>query len=112
MENNTAYHIPVLFNECIEGLNIKPNGVYVDVTFGGGGHSRAIFEKLDAKGKLLAFDQDEEAKKNAWEAPNFTLIPANFAYLKNHLKLLYIQLYKVVRFFCLSVKISLFQALI
>lgn len=87
MENNTAYHIPVLFNECIEGLNIKPNGVYVDVTFGGGGHSRAIFEKLNAKGKLLAFDQDEEAKKNAWEAPNFTLIPANFAYLKNHLKL-------------------------
>ena len=45
MENNTAYHIPVLFNECIEGLNIKPDGVYVDVTFGGGGHSRAIFEK-------------------------------------------------------------------
>lgn len=87
MENNTAYHIPVLFNESIEGLNIKPNGVYVDVTFGGGGHSRAIFEKLDARGKLLAFDQDEEAKKNAWEAPNFTLIPANFAYLKNHLKL-------------------------
>ena len=87
MENNTAYHIPVLFNECIEGLNIKPNGVYVDVTFGGGGHSRAIFEKLNAKGKLLAFDQDEEAKKNTWEAPNFTLIPANFAYLKNHLKL-------------------------
>ena len=87
MENNTAYHIPVLFNECIEGLNIKPNGVYVDVTFGGGGHSRAIFEKLDAKGKLLAFDQDEEAKKNTWEAPNFTLIPTNFAYLKNHLKL-------------------------
>lgn len=87
MENNTAYHIPVLFNECIEGLNIKPNGVYVDVTFGGGGHSRAIFEKLNAKGKLLAFDQDEEAKKNTWEAPNFTLIPANFAYLKNHIKL-------------------------
>jgi len=87
MENNTAYHIPVLFNECIEGLNIKPDGIYVDVTFGGGGHSKAIFNSLNNKGKLFAFDQDEAAQRNAWKAPNFQLIAANFCYLKNHLKL-------------------------
>ncbi|MFM7637042.1 MAG: 16S rRNA (cytosine(1402)-N(4))-methyltransferase RsmH [Crocinitomicaceae bacterium] len=87
MENNTAYHIPVLFNECIEGLKIKPDGVYVDVTFGGGGHANAIYKALNTQGKLFAFDQDQAAQQNAWEAPNFQLIPANFSYLKNHLKL-------------------------
>jgi 16S rRNA (cytosine1402-N4)-methyltransferase len=58
------YHVPVMLNECLEGLNIRPDGVYVDVTFGGGGHSRAILDKLNAKGRLIAFDQDEDAKKN------------------------------------------------
>lgn len=87
MENNTAYHIPVLFNECIDGLNINPDGIYVDVTFGGGGHSKAIFNALGNQGKLFAFDQDQAAQQNVWEAPNFQLIPANFSYLKNHLKL-------------------------
>ena len=71
MENNTAYHIPVLFNECIEGLNIKPNGVYVDVTFGVGGHARAIFEQLSPSGQLVVFDQDPDARNNAWEEPKY-----------------------------------------
>jgi 16S rRNA (cytosine1402-N4)-methyltransferase len=77
----------VLFNECIDGLNINPDGIYVDVTFGGGGHSKAIFNALGNQGKLFAFDQDQAAQQNAWDAPNFILIPANFSYLKNHLKL-------------------------
>lgn len=85
---NTTYHVPVMLNECLEGLNIHPDGVYVDVTFGGGGHSRAIFEKLSPKGKLIVFDQDPDAKNNAWEAPNFYFVAANFAFLKNHLRAL------------------------
>jgi 16S rRNA (cytosine1402-N4)-methyltransferase len=85
MENNTTYHIPVLLNECIEGLNINPDGVYVDVTFGGGGHSRQLFSKLSSKGKLFVFDQDPDAKNNAWDAPNFHFIPSNFSFLTNHL---------------------------
>lgn len=85
MENSTKYHIPVLLEECIHGLNIKPDGVYVDVTFGGGGHSLAIFSKLSEKGKLIVFDQDSDAKNNAWTAENFHFIPSNFSYLSNHL---------------------------
>ena len=85
MENNTTYHIPVLLNECIEGLKINPDGVYVDVTFGGGGHSRRIFSELSSKGKLIAFDQDPDAKNNVWEADNFYFIPSNFSFLSNHL---------------------------
>ncbi|MDG1333014.1 MAG: 16S rRNA (cytosine(1402)-N(4))-methyltransferase RsmH [Crocinitomicaceae bacterium] len=88
MTNNLDYHIPVMLQECIDALSINPDGVYVDVTFGGGGHSRAIFEKLSPKGRLIAFDQDPDARKNAWDAPNFDLIPANFAFLSNHLRLL------------------------
>ncbi len=88
MTNNSTYHIPVMLNECLEGLNIQPDGLYVDVTFGGGGHSKAIFEKLGPKGRLIAVDQDPDAHKNAWEAPNFTLVAGNFAYLKNQLRLL------------------------
>ena len=88
MTTNQEYHIPVMLQECIDALNINPDGIYVDVTFGGGGHSRAIFEKLSSKGRLIAFDQDPDARKNAWEAPNFDLIPANFAFLSNHLRLL------------------------
>ena len=85
MENNTTYHIPVLLNECIEGLNINPDGIYVDVTFGGGGHSRHIFSKLSPKGKLIVFDQDPDAKNNVWEADNLHFIPSNFSFLSNHL---------------------------
>lgn len=88
MENNTDYHIPVLFQESIDALVIKPNGTYVDVTFGGGGHARAIFNQLSPEGKLIVFDQDSDAKKNAWEASNFHFVAANFSFLKNHLQLL------------------------
>lgn len=88
MTNKPEYHIPVMLQECIDALCINPDGIYVDVTFGGGGHSRAIFEKLSSKGRLIAFDQDPDARKNAWNAPNFDLIPANFAFLSNHLRLL------------------------
>ena len=87
-ESNKTYHVPVMLAECLEGLNINPDGVYVDVTFGGGGHSRAIFEQLSSKGKLVVFDQDPDAKNNAWEAPNFHFVAANFAFLQNHLRLL------------------------
>lgn len=72
----------------MDALNINPDGVYVDVTFGGGGHSRAIFEKLSPKGKLIVFDQDPDAQKNAWEAANFHFIPANFSFLKNYIRVL------------------------
>ena len=85
--NNTIhYHIPVMLTECLEGLNIRPDGIYIDVTFGGGGHSRAIFSKLSSEGKLIAFDQDSDALANVWEAENFQLIPSNFAFLKNYLR--------------------------
>lgn len=89
MTNNDAtYHVPVMLQECLDGLNINPDGIYVDVTFGGGGHSRAIFEKLSSKGQLIVFDQDPDARANAWEAPNFHFVAANFAFLKNHLRVL------------------------
>jgi 16S rRNA (cytosine1402-N4)-methyltransferase len=88
MENNTTYHIPVLFKESVDALQINPAGTYVDVTFGGGGHSREIFSRLNEQGRLIVFDQDPDAKKNAWEAPNFYFVPANFSFLKNHLRLL------------------------
>lgn len=87
-KNNTSYHIPVLFQESIDALDIHPDGVYVDVTFGGGGHARAIFDQLNDTGQLIVFDQDSDAKKNAWQAPNFHFVAANFAFLKNHLQLL------------------------
>ena len=87
MENSAAYHIPVMLSECLEGLNIKPDGIYVDVTFGGGGHSKAIFEQLSEKGMLIAFDQDPDAAENTWQAPNFKFVPANFSFISNHLKL-------------------------
>ncbi len=90
--NNTIhYHIPVMLTECLEGLNIHPDGIYIDVTFGGGGHSRAIFSKLSSEGKLIAFDQDPDALANVWEAENFQLIPSNFAFLKNYLRSLGIE---------------------
>jgi 16S rRNA (cytosine1402-N4)-methyltransferase len=88
MKINTDYHIPVMLQPCLDGLNIQPNGTYVDVTFGGGGHARAIFEQLAPNGKLIVFDQDPDARNNAWEASNFHFIPANFAFLRNHLRAL------------------------
>ena len=81
------YHIPVMLKECIEGLNIKPNGVYVDVTFGGGGHSRRILECLGENGRLYAFDQDEDAAKNVIDDSRFTFIQQNFRYMKNFIQL-------------------------
>jgi len=81
-----AYHVPVLLAESIEGLNISPNGAYVDLTFGGGGHSRAILEKLGKKGRLIAFDQDEEAQQNALDDKRFMLIRSNFRYFRNFLR--------------------------
>src|SRR5665213_1412667 len=80
------YHNPVLLKDCIDGLNINPKGIYVDVTFGGGGHSREILKHLTT-GKLYAFDQDEDALKNKIDDERFVLIKQNFKYLKNFLKM-------------------------
>ena len=86
-QKNNTYHIPVLRDACVEGLDINPDGIYVDATFGGGGHSRSIFEKLSSKGALYAIDQDEDARRNVWEAPNFHFIQSNFSFLSNQLRL-------------------------
>ena len=81
------YHLPVMLNECIEGLNIRPEGTYVDATFGGGGHSRAILSQLGESGKLIAFDQDAEALANAIEDSRFKLLNENFRHMKSFLRL-------------------------
>jgi 16S rRNA (cytosine1402-N4)-methyltransferase len=91
MEENKdqyKYHVPVMLQECLDGLDINPDGIYIDLTFGGGGHAREIFKKLSDKGQLIVFDQDVDAKKNAWTAPNFHFIASNFSFLKNHLRML------------------------
>lgn len=88
---SSQYHNPVLLDESVDGLKIKGNGVYVDVTFGGGGHSREILRRLGDEGKLFAFDQDEDALKNAIDDPRFQLINQNFRYLKQYLKFYGIQ---------------------
>ena len=80
------YHNPVLLTETVDGLNIQPNGVYVDVTFGGGGHSREILSRLGPNGKLIAFDQDKDALENSLDDPRFLLINENFRYLKRFLR--------------------------
>lgn len=85
MSNN--YHTSVLLKDCIENLKIKPDAVYVDLTFGGGGHSAEILKHLSPNGKLFAFDQDIDALKNKLIDPRFTLIPQNFRFLKNYLRL-------------------------
>jgi 16S rRNA (cytosine1402-N4)-methyltransferase len=85
--DSAGYHVPVLLNEVIEHLSIKPGGVYVDCTFGGGGHSRAILEKLDASGKLVAFDQDEDAKRNLPDDKRVLFVPHNFRHVKRFLQL-------------------------
>ncbi|MEJ1222551.1 16S rRNA (cytosine(1402)-N(4))-methyltransferase RsmH [Sediminicola sp. 1XM1-17] len=81
-----SYHNPVLLKESVDGLNIKEDGVYVDVTFGGGGHSREILSRLGEKGKLFAFDQDEDALENALDDERFQLIHENFRYMTQFLK--------------------------
>jgi 16S rRNA (cytosine1402-N4)-methyltransferase len=81
------YHTPVMLNECIEGLSIRPEGTYVDVTFGGGGHSLEILKHLSEDGKLLAFDQDADAKQNLIDDKRFIFIDQNFRYLKNFCRL-------------------------
>tara|TARA_R100001369_G_scaffold60122_2_gene87065 strand:+ start:1119 stop:2015 length:897 start_codon:yes stop_codon:yes gene_type:complete len=80
------YHNPVLLTETVDGLNVDPNGVYVDVTFGGGGHSREILKRLGEHGKLIAFDQDKDALENAIDDPRFLLINENFRFLKRFLR--------------------------
>ena len=81
------YHIPVLLQELKKSLNIHPNGVYVDCTFGGGGHASSILEELNTQGKLIAFDQDEDAVKNIPNDPRIIFIPQNFRHLQRFLKL-------------------------
>ena len=82
-----TYHTPVLLKEAVDGLKIVADGIYVDCTFGGGGHSKAILEKLDDNGKLIAFDQDEDAKRNIPKDPRIIFVPHNFRHLQRFLKL-------------------------
>lgn len=86
-DNASAYHIPVLYHEVIDALNIQSNGVYVDCTFGGGGHAKGILEKLGKDGKLIAFDQDADAQKNIPHDERFIFVPHNFRHLQRFLKL-------------------------
>ncbi|MCQ2232110.1 MAG: 16S rRNA (cytosine(1402)-N(4))-methyltransferase RsmH [Paludibacteraceae bacterium] len=86
MDMENVYHTPALLIPCMEGLSIDPDGTYVDVTFGGGGHSREILSRLSAKGRLLSFDQDLDAAKNAFDDPRFTFVRGNFKHLSNFLK--------------------------
>jgi 16S rRNA (cytosine1402-N4)-methyltransferase len=87
------YHKPVLLEESVKGLNIKPEGIFVDLTFGGGGHAFAILEKLEKKGRLFAFDQDTDARKNLKHDSRLIFINSNFRYLRNFLK--YYQIEKI-----------------
>ena len=90
MTSTEPYHLPIMLQECLDGLNIRPDGIYVDVTFGGGGHSRGILERLGEKGKLYAFDQDPDAKQNALAFSGdsrFNFIEANFRNIKKYLRL-------------------------
>lgn len=85
MEEQT-YHVPVLLNESIEGMNLQPGGIYVDVTFGGGGHSKEILRRMDNDSHLYSFDQDEDAEKNIVNDARFTFVRSNFRYLYNFLR--------------------------
>lgn len=86
------YHVPVMLQQVINGLQIKPDGIYVDCTFGGGGHAKAILQKLGKKGKLIAFDQDEDAKKNIPDDERVIFVPHNFRHLQRFLRLNKIEL--------------------
>ena len=81
-----TYHVPVLLNESIDGLNIQPGGIYVDVTFGGGGHSREILARINGNGHLYSFDQDADAERNVVPNKDFTFVCSNFRYLKNWMR--------------------------
>lgn len=81
-----TYHIPVLLNESVDGLNLQPNGIYVDVTFGGGGHSKEILRRAGQTARLFSFDQDEDAEKNIVNDKRFTFVRSNFRYLYNFLR--------------------------
>ena len=93
------YHIPVMLKECIDGLNIKSDGIYVDATFGGGGHSREIMRHISS-GQLFGVDQDEDAERNAegFDKNRFSFIDANFRHLSKFLKLMYCQLLRKKQF--------------
>jgi len=93
MTTSSTYHIPVMLKECMEYLNIHPDGIYVDATYGGGGHSKAILERLSDKGKLFAFDQDKDAQQNLIQDKRFTFIPYNFSFITQWLH--YYNVYKV-----------------
>lgn len=82
----TAYHIPVLLEESIDGMNLQPKGIYVDVTFGGGGHSKEILHRGDSSIRLFSFDQDEDAERNIVDDDRFTFVRSNFRYLYNFLR--------------------------
>lgn len=81
-----TYHVPVLLNESIDGLNIRPGGIYVDVTFGGGGHSKEILARINGNGHLYSFDQDADAERNVVPNKDFTFVCSNFRYLKNWMR--------------------------
>ena len=83
----STYHIPVLLREVIESLQIRPDGIYVDCTFGGGGHARAMLEQLGPNGKLIAFDQDVDAQKNLPVDERLIFVPQNFRHLQRYLRL-------------------------
>jgi len=85
-KNKPAYHVPVLLEESVDALRIKPDGVYVDATFGGGGHSREILRRLGPEGRLIAFDKDDAAQANLIDDPRFLFIPSDFRFMKNHLR--------------------------
>ena len=85
-DNELVYHIPVLLKESIDGMNLQPGGVYVDVTFGGGGHSKEILHRGDSSIRLLSFDQDEDAERNIVNDQRFTFVRSNFRYLYNFLR--------------------------
>lgn len=85
-DKEQTYHIPVLLKESIEGLNLKKGGIYVDVTFGGGGHSKEILRQMDKSCRLFSFDQDEDAERNIVDDDRFTFVRSNFRYIKNFMK--------------------------
>ena len=85
-EAKQIYHVPVLLNESVDGMNIQPGGIYVDATFGGGGHSKEILSRLGSTAHLYSFDQDEDAEKNIVSDSRFTFVRSNFRYLPNFLR--------------------------
>ncbi len=86
-QENSSYHVPVLLQEVLQGLNIQADGIYVDCTFGGGGHSREILHLLGPQGRLIAFDQDADARQNLPDDPRVTFVPHNFRHLQRLLRL-------------------------